>query len=192
MNSVRQLIAAARASRIALRKRLAILAVASLLGAGFMIAGPAISASAVSCTGYACVGHDPLKYGCSISVTATTDAYYNGVQVAWLWNRYSKACNANWSEAQLTTAGLNAGDSLTTDIWTMDTNGNYEFMCFPGPSNTGTNPENCSSCSYGACSTTGNGNFIYTDMVDGTKSTTAGVVVLNSGHAPIADVFANN
>jgi hypothetical protein len=101
-------------------------------------------------------------------------------QVATLWNRYSSNCNANWARVQLTSAGLSAGDSFIVSIQTTDSKGAGEFMCFPGPSNTGQMIEDCSEIQYGGSLPA------YTDMVDGTNLTTATLYVYDSSGAVIA------
>lgn len=126
---------------------------------------------AVSCYGYSCHGHDPYRYGCSKSSDTTAPANYQGTQVATLWNWYSVQCNANWSEGALTTAGLNAGDSIIIDISTTDSHGYWEYMCYPGPDDTGALLEYCSGAHYGGAATA------WTDMVDGTNKTVSDLYV---------------
>lgn len=163
-------------------RRLAILAGAAALASGFAIAGTASSAYASSpCPSYAkccqagCAGHDPSVYDCAVSSTVTVPVDYNGTQYATLWNRYSWECDANWARAQLTTAGINAGDSLQVGIDT-----NNESMCYPSPdNNTGLSYEPCTNSpnwpNYFPPYSYGGSSAAYTDMVNGTNATDAWV-----------------
>lgn len=163
-----------------LRRRLVVLASTLILAGGFAVLGSVNSASAsLSCKAYSCHGRDPSKnyYNCVASVGSTKSATaYNsrGVALATVKNIYSYGCVANWAQGQLTQAGLNAGDVIFVDIYTTDSQGHYEYMCIPGPSNTGNLKENCSGF-YGGS------QLLYTDMVDGTNVTTAEVSVWPSG-----------
>src|SRR4029077_5387110 len=98
-----------------------------------------------------------------------------------LWNRYSSGCKANWARAQLTIAGIKAQDTFWIDVYTTDSQGHKEFMCYPGPDNTGllTEIQDCDVPTYGGS------EILYTDMVDGTKLTTADIWVLDSNGNPL-------
>jgi hypothetical protein len=155
------------------------------MAGGFAVIGTAASASAASCSGYSCHGHDPNVYGCSVSSTASAPANFNGTQVATVYNRYSQNCNANWGRGQLTQAGLNAHDSIIVDVFTTDSHGTHEYMCYPGPNNTGALTENCSGATYGGSAA------IFSDMVDGTNTATADVYVYNSSGTFITSASAS-
>lgn len=171
----------------ALTSKMAILASAVTLAAGFALLGPSAGASAATCSGYTCHGHDPEIYGCTATTTITTPVDYKGVQVATLWNRYSSACKANWARAQLTTAGLNAHDQFWIYIYTTDSTNHQEVMCFPGP------PDNSGEMNeLDLCGPTyGGSEILYTDMVDGTNKTYAVIDVVNSSGGGIASGTAN-
>src|ERR1022692_3386242 len=170
-----------------LARRLSALAGAGLLAAGLAVLGPAGSASAGAsniCYGYTCHGHDPVIFGCPASSTVTVPVKYNGTQVATLYNRYSSYCNANWGRAQLSTAGYAAHDSFLVEVDTTDSLGHYEFMCYPGPANTGHLTEPCTGTYAGNLAA-------YCDMVDGTHSTTAAVQVFDSTGRLLTTAFAS-
>jgi hypothetical protein len=57
------------------------------------------------------------------------------------------------------------------DVYTTDSLGKYEYMCYPGPGNTGSLTEYCSGATYDGSL------WIYSDMVDGTNTATARVFV---------------
>jgi hypothetical protein len=165
--------------------RLAAFASAAVLAAGFAVLASAGSASAATCSGYSCHGLDPEIYGCSATSTITVPVRYDGVQVATLWNRYSSRCNANWARGQLTTAGLSAHDTFGITVTTTDNQG-YEFMCYPGADNLGVIDE------YYFCyglPAYGGTQILYTDMVDGTKKTTAVIYVYNSSGSFLASTY---
>ncbi len=148
-------------------RRIAILAAIITVAAAIGVAAPAALAS--GCSGSACVGHDPVTYGCSATSTKSATAFLNGVAVATVWNRYSLGCNANWARAQLTQAGINQHLTIQVKVWITAT---YQTMCFPGPSNTGSWQEICDPLpGYGGSA------IVYTDMVDGSYKTYAGVDV---------------
>lgn len=162
--------------------RLATLASVAILAAGYAVLGAAGSASAASCSGYSCHGLDPEIYGCSATSTITVPVKYDGVQVATLWNRYSSGCNANWARGQLTTAGRSAHDTFGITVTTTDNQG-YEFMCYPGADNLGLIDEYYFCLGLPAY---GGSQILYTDMVDGTKKTTAVIYVYNSSGSFLA------
>jgi hypothetical protein len=121
-----------------------------------------------TCWDKGCIGHDPQVYGCSAATTTTVQNAY-----AILWNRYSGNCDTNWGRAQLKTLALNDHFSMNVAIQTAD---GKEFMCVPGPSDTGQMNEYCNG-SYGGP------NISWTDMVDGQQLTTAYVYIYNAlGH----------
>ena len=80
---------------------------------------------------------------------------------------------------QLTSAGVNDHYWIVVDIYTTDSHGTNEYMCYPGPNNTGNLNEYCSGSTYG-----GNTQWIYSDMVDGTNVTTARVFVYTCSYFP--------
>lgn len=151
-----------------------IIGMAAVLG----VVAPASAATAapaiplVSCSGYTCHGHDPFVYNCSKESSTSVPVYYNGTQLATLVNWYGH-CNGNWSQGQLTSAGHSAGDSFIIDISTTDSRGNFEYMCYPGPNNTGALDEYCSGSTYGGSA------VAWTDMVDGTHITYSDIYVYN-------------
>lgn len=162
--------------------RLAAFASTLVMAGGFAILGMAGSASAATCYGASCAGHDPVIYGCSASHTVSAAAKLNGVTLATIQNRFSSGCDTNWGRAQLSPAGLQARDSIVVDVLAQDRNGINEYMCYPGPSNTGHLQENCYCPNLSFCpsSTYGGSNWAYTDMVDGKNLATARVFVYNS------------
>ncbi|TKA06351.1 hypothetical protein [Actinacidiphila oryziradicis] len=135
-----------------------------LLGVG-VTAAPA---SAAGCYGYTCHGYDMYHFGCTYTSTTSAAAVdkRTGVIVGYVYNRYSKGCNSNWAEAQLTPAGVAAGDTLIAQIVTTDSKGNSEVMNAPavGNGNQGALTEAAGQDYSGSAS-------IYTDMVDGTNLT---------------------
>jgi hypothetical protein len=158
---------------------------ASLIAAAGAAAATASPASAATvgrasvatarCSGYSCHGRNPTNYDCTaVTSTVTAPVKSGRTQVATLYNRYNSVCNANWAEAQLTAAGLKAHDQIIVAIATVDSHGHYEFACYPGPNNTGQLIEACSGTGYLG------GLLAYSDMVDGTNTTTATVGVYNS------------
>jgi hypothetical protein len=151
---------------------------AMLLVSGTLIGISAAPASAAGCYAGTCQGHDPSAYGCSTdSITGPVYVYSGSTRLATLYNRYSIGCKANWATAQLTSAAISAGDRIYVSIKT--TVGTLEFMCYPGPSNTGNRLEDCSGFPDNGY----NGPYqAYTDMVDGTYWTVAVVCVYNAGN----------
>ena len=151
-----------------------LLASALVLGLAVTSANAAVTAQAqlgvaATCYGFTCHGHDPVKYGCSISSTTSTSD-----NLVTLWNRYSASCNANWARAQLSPVALLLGDSMEVQVSTTDSHGSFEYMCYPGPSDTGQLQEYCTG-HYGGSSAA------YTDMVDGTNLATATAYVFSGG-----------
>jgi Protein of unknown function (DUF2690) len=163
--------------------KLAAVAAAITLAAGFAVLGSAGSASAATpaanCSGYSCHGHDPVVYGCTASSTTTANASVSGTVVATVQNRYASNCNANWVRGQLTSAGVSRHYWIVVDITTTDSHGTGEYMCYPGPNNTGNLNEFCSGSTYG-----GNTTFIFSDMVDGTNTATARIFVYTCSYFP--------
>ena len=142
-----------------------------LVTVSLTIAGTVASVSpaqAAGCFGFSCHGHDPNVEGCSVASTTQSSSSLAIVQ-----NRFSSNCKSNWARGALTQTGLNNGDGIQVIIETQDSQGHFEFMCFPGPNNTGALIENCSGALYR--STT----FAFTDMVDGTNITEAFVDVFD-------------
>jgi hypothetical protein len=140
----------------------------------------ATTAVAAGCYATNCAGHDPTTHGCSATSTTTTSG-----ALATVWNRYSAGCDANWARGQLTSAALNAGDTMQVMIFTVDRDHNTERMCWPSPDNDqGYSDEFCNGY-YGGSS------IAYTDMVDGTNVTQAYVMVFNSSGDVLADYEAD-
>lgn len=159
-----------------------------VLFSGVVVFGTSSIASAAGCSGYGCHGLDPVAQGCSASSTVQASANYNGTAVAIVQNRYASNCNSNWTRAELTTAGLNAHDSFIIDMFTTDSHGLHEYMCYPvvsGQNGTGFLQETCSG---GTISGSG---FWYGDMVDGTNTATADVYVYNSSGTFITSASAS-
>lgn len=145
------------------------------MGIAVVVQAPA-NASGATCSGYGCVGYDPGNRfpGCTDSTTqGEATGWYGGIQVVTAWNRYSYTCNANWARGQLTAAAVARGYLMQVQIGTWDTNGNWEAMCYPGPSNTGQLQENCYNYLYGGSAPA------YTDMVNGTNLTYATISVFD-------------
>jgi len=133
--------------------------------AGAAVTTPARPASTQTCHGFTCHGRDPLTYHCSIWTTTSASD-----KLVTLWNRYSLNCNTNWARAKLSPLALVLGDSMEVKITTVDSKGKFEFMCYPGPSNTGRLLETCTGHYRGVLPA-------YTDMVDGTNLTWANAYV---------------
>jgi hypothetical protein len=134
-------------------------------------------ARASTCYAFSCHGHDPIAYGCPVSSTVTT---YGAL--ATVWNRYSAVCKANWVRAQLTPAAIAAGYQWMIEIWTTDSKGYSEDMCeWTGQNNLGYMNEQCTMLSPADAGYT---STWYSDMVDGTNSTTASVIVFQPTSAP--------
>lgn len=53
-----------------------------------------------------------------------------------IWS--SATCNAKWAQAILSSTALADAYYLSVQIETIDAKETGEFMCYPGPSNTGT------------------------------------------------------
>jgi hypothetical protein len=126
-------------------------------------------ALAAGCSSSGCVGHDPNYEGCdwnSVNYALYRDT--DGAPIANVWNYYSYNCVANWAEASLTAAGKDRGFGLRVMIRTAS----GQYMCSPGPDNTGQWVEACYSGSYYYGT-----DFAWTDMVDGALLTHAEVCV---------------
>jgi hypothetical protein len=157
------------------------LSLLSLLAIGAS-AAPASAAS--GCYGYSCHGYDLYHFGCTYSSTVSAAAAdpVSGVILAYVYNRYSAGCNANWSEAQLTPAGYAAGDTISV-LTTTDSGSQTEDMYAPASDdNRGLLVEQPSGVWKGSAS-------IYTDMVDGTNLASSYVEVYH-GNSPAAAAAA--
>jgi hypothetical protein len=153
------------------------IAAVALIASAIFAAMPATTASAsASCYGYSCKGHDPEIYGCNWDTATTAYAHDStGQTIANLWNWYSFNCHTNWAAAALTAYGLSKHDQFAVSIHVTAPNGEQELMCYPGPSNTGQNPESCKGYApYG-------GPYLaWCDMVEGTNVTHGWLTVLDS------------
>jgi hypothetical protein len=165
------------------------LALLLLLVPFITVALPASPASASGCWSYSCVGHDPDVYGCS------WDTYVNGYAVdsgyhtlANLTNWYSNSCHTNWVAASLTQYSLDRGYKMYLKIQTTDTNGHIEYMCYPGPSDTGALQEWCSNYPYSGY---GGPYLSWGDMVEGTNYTYGTVTVRDGSGNEVAIGTAN-
>jgi hypothetical protein len=158
------------------RAYLVIAAVAMIAGLGAVGLARAPLASAAPCSGASCQGLDPATTGCNqydSSQVTTPDPH----PLATLVNWYSTGCNANWAQAWLSPAALAAGDVMAVVISTTDSQNppQLEYECYPGTgSNTGKNEGCDAGVRYGGSA------GAYTDMVDGTNTTYAGVSVYDS------------
>ena len=154
--------------------RTAALAAATLAAIALpAVAGAAPPASAaIGCYASSCAGHDPTTHGCSATSTTTTAG-----TLATVWNRYSYGCDANWARGQLTAAALRAGDTMSVEIFTTDSANNFEEMTWPTTENDLGLDFETSSGHYGGSS------IAYSDMVDGTNTTDAYVLVYNASGA---------
>jgi hypothetical protein len=137
-----------------------IIAVAAM----FMISAPA-PAHAAGCHDAGCAGLDPYQQGC---VNTDISNKVVGGTYGSLTDIYSPDpdCRANWAQGTLYYTGY----SMYVYIYTTDSNGNREDMCQPGPSNTGQLISYCYNSPY-------NGGVAWTDMVDGTNITHAGMSI---------------
>jgi hypothetical protein len=168
------------------RAYLVIAAVVMIAGLGAVGLARAPLASAAPCWGASCRGLDPATTGCnqydSSQVTSPPG------QLATVVNWYSTGCNANWAQAWLSPAALAAGDLIAVLISTTDSQNppQLEYECYPGTgSNTGKNEGCIAGVRYGGSAAA------YTDMVDGTHTTYAGVLVLDSALNTLAYYPAN-
>jgi len=154
----------------------------SLLGVG-VSAAPA--SAAPGCYGYSCHGYDLYHFGCSYTSTTAANAFSGNTKLATVYNRYSAGCNSNWAEAILTPAAISAGDKMAISIQVdLDSKGTYEWMQYPGPSNTGSLTESWyTNHFYGGSASA------YTDMVDGTNLTWASVSVYDRNGVSIASNY---
>ena len=99
------------------------------LSIGLIVAGPgARPALAATCRVYSCHGRDPVIYGCAIqgSISGSDD-------LVTLWLRDSSNCGSFWARAQLTATAIADHDSMQVAVDTIDTKGQEEYMCYPGP-----------------------------------------------------------
>ncbi len=171
-----------------IRKILVSLATALLLSGG-IVGVAAVPASAATCFGYSCHGRDPVAYNCS-TVSLAGPAYMKSgsTVLATLWNRYSTPCRANWASAYLSPAAISAHYKEYVSVDTTDSQGHFEFVCWPGPNSTGALIEDCSNFSTGGY---GGSGEAWSDMVDGTNTTLAAVCVYNSAGNQIGCAYAN-
>jgi hypothetical protein len=140
----------------------------------------AINGGCLGNNGYYCHGLDPYGQGCPISSTKTSTPSQSAYVT--VWNEYSFNCDANWAQGQLTPTARAVGDSFQLAASTTDRYGNKEFMCVPGPSNTGALTEYC----YGY--NIGGSGVAWTDMVDGHNVADAIGYVYNAAHRLIQTV----
>ncbi|MFD8479467.1 hypothetical protein [Kitasatospora sp. NPDC059673] len=164
------------------KRILGVLVATTLATAGLLVTAP--TASAAGCWASSCAGRDHGAVGCWATDVKTAYVIRDGVQLATVWNDYSSSCKANWSAAQLTQAARNAGYRLYVDIQTTDSNGAREFMCYPGPDNTGSLVEACTDWPYSGYSGSG---APWTDMIDGTNVTAARAYVFDSSGNLVMD-----
>jgi hypothetical protein len=144
---------------------------AAIIVSAIPTVGPAAAAPAgvlATCFGYSCHGLDPIAYNCSVSSTKS-----DSDSLVTLWNRYSATCKANWGRAQLSPAAANGGYVMQILAETIDSHGQLESQCEPGPSNTGSLGETCAGF-------VGGSSVYYTDMVDGTNVVQVTIKVFNS------------
>jgi Protein of unknown function (DUF2690) len=163
-------------------KQIGAMLASALMATVIASVGLASSASPANatCNGFSCHGLDPSIQGCTATSTRESSDTLAIVQ-----NRFSQGCKANWARGALTQTGLHNGDKIQVIIQTTDSHGNFEQMCFPGPSNTGNLKEPCSGTLYQ--STT----FAFTDMVDGTNVAAAIVKIYDSGGNFIRSIEAD-
>jgi hypothetical protein len=141
-----------------------------LLGIG-ATGGPA---SAAGCYGYTCHGYDMYHFGCTYDTSTSAAAIgANNTVLAYVYNRYSSGCHSNWSEAQLTSAGYAAGDTISAETSTTDSHipPINEVIYAPTNQDNQGRTNEAGSVPYGGTSS------IYTDMVDGTNLVTSDVLV---------------
>jgi hypothetical protein len=153
--------------------------IAGVGGASAATAGPAHAAATPTalaadapCQGSSCAGRDPALTGCNqypVIRQPTPVMDQLGLVTLRIWS--SATCNAKWAQAILSPTALADGYYLSVNIDTTDAAGTDEFMCFPGPSNTGLTHEGCGVPYYKGS------DYAYTDMVDGTNTATAEVDV---------------
>lgn len=163
--------------RLGIKLATAVMCALPLCGAVIAVGAP--SASAATCKGDTCAGHDPNVYGCGRSSSTSANAASGGHTLATLVNWYSSGCNSNWSQGTLTSYAVSQHDTEIITIDTSDSDG-YEFMCYPGPDNTGSDTEDCYGYGYGGSATA------WTDMVNGTDVTYSVIYVYNSSGTEIA------
>jgi hypothetical protein len=156
-------------------------AAAALLISGGLAAPPA-SASTPGCSGISCAGKDPSAMHCNTSMTFVKFSVYSLDQknlLATGQNVYSIPCKANWAEAlSLTSYSISHGYGVYVSALTLkDSNGQQEWMCFPGQDII--NGNGCNFTAIGGY-TGSSGWPAYTDMVDGTNLAYAEVFVVDS------------
>lgn len=108
-----------------------------------------VARPAAGCYSTSCYDKDPYKEGCSWSSRKL--AYLTDVDgtLAEVWNYYSYACDANWTQGQLASAG-----------------GNMQITIYTSGESTLCYPDDCRSY-Y-------NGNYVaWSNMVNGTNVTTS-------------------
>lgn len=134
------------------------------------LAGPTCHGTSPSC-----IGHDPATYGCVISATKESANSFGTV-----WEQFSNNCDAKWAWGQLTPRSIQNGYKFETAIGTSD---NTQYMCAPGPRDTGSFFEYCTGYDTGSAVAT-------TDMVDGHKPATAFVYVFNANGVGVDELTA--
>lgn len=159
------------------RRLATVAAVSGLVLAGLAAGAPPASAG---CTGACLAGRDPVASNCAAS-SYVQDSIKDTAGHVWgtLWDKYSSGCGTNWSVAVLTQDAVNHGYSIFVDVSTVDRNGAGEYMCYPGPSNTGALNEHCSGQHYSGTA------YTWTDMVDGTNCTQGYVRLFDLQGQPI-------
>jgi hypothetical protein len=170
-----------------MRKMFQVIVAATIAGLPSLAAVTAASAAthphagpAVSCYADTCHGHDPVIYNCSVSSTASSsDANVT------VWRRWSGNCDASWARAQLSAAAISNGYTMEVAASTTNRYGQDEFMCYPGPSNTGALNEYCTG-------TYGGSLPAYTDMVDSKNLVTAIAYIYNRLGRFIDQVVVNS
>ena len=143
------------------------------LSVGIMVAGPgARPALAATCKGYTCHGRDPVIYSCAISSSQS-----GSDDLVTLWLRQSVGCNSYWARAQLSAKAIADHYTMEVAVDSTDVKGQEEYMCYPGPGNTGDLREYCTG-NYGGPLPA------YTDMVDGSYTVALAIVYVftPSGH----------
>ena len=171
-----------RVRRVLVAARAAVLVMFGIATLGITAMGATPAQASTSCYGYSCHGHDPVTYGCS-TTNSSPPAYVvdsSGTTLATVWDDWSYGCKANWANAVLSPAAINAGDVLFVEIKTKDSQNQNEWMCYPGLENdSGKLTEGCAYGAYPGEPGIGYGGSAgaYTDMVDGTNKTYADVTV---------------
>jgi hypothetical protein len=138
-----------------------------------------IATASLTCHGISCHGHDPYLYGCTASSHKSAYFYLTGTWVATVTNYYSIKCNANWTQAWLSSNAVYGGWNFGITLTTYDSQSppQLESMCWSGPNspnNTGGISEPCIPQVPPYYNGTGPA---WTDMVDGTNLTFSGMSV---------------